>query len=109
MQISVLNCIIAKASKRTLMNKMEIKAKDGNTYYYTTSLFNAENPLGIIKATLTEYSLYKNDGEMLIGKLYKTDEGNWYDLPDNNPFNPLLLTFIKMAIDESEKANPVDA
>jgi hypothetical protein len=90
------------------MIKTEIKAKDGNTYYYTTSLFNAENPLGIIKATLTEYSLYKvNDEEILIGKLYKTDEGNWYDLPDNNPINPLLLTFIKMAIDESEKTKPV--
>ena len=85
---------------------MEIKAKDGNTYYYTTSLFNAENPLGIIKATLTEYSLYKKNEEALIGKLYKTDEGNWYDLPDNNPINPLLLTFIKMAIDEREKINP---
>jgi len=43
----------------------------------------------------------------LIGKLYRTDEGNWYDLPDNNPINPLLLTFIKMAIDESEKKKPV--
>lgn len=90
------------------MTKTEIIAKDGNTYFYTTSLFNAENPLGIIKATLTEYSLYKiNDSETLIGKLYKTDEGNWYDLPDNNPINPLLLTFIKMAIDESEKKKPV--
>jgi hypothetical protein len=90
------------------MSKTEIIAKDGNSYYYTTSLFNVENPLGVIKATLTEYSLYRmNDGEILIGKLYKTDEGNWYDLPDNNPINPLLLTFIKMAIDEAEKTKPV--
>jgi hypothetical protein len=90
------------------MNKTEIITKDGNTYYYTTALFNAENPLGIIKATLTEYSLFKmSNGETFIGKLYKTDEGNWYDLPDNNPINPLLLTFIKMAIDESEMKRPV--
>jgi len=87
------------------MSKIEIIVKDGNKYFYTTSFFNAENPLGIIKATLTEYSIYKiNDGDVLVGKLYKTDEGNWYDLPDNNStINKLLATFIKKAIDETEK------
>ena len=45
------------------MSKTEIIAKDGNKYFYTTSLFNVENPLGVIKATLTEYSLYKMNNE----------------------------------------------
>ena len=82
-----------------------IIVKDGNKYLYSTSSFNAENPLGVIKATLKEYAIYKvSESEIFIGKLYKTEEGNWYDLPINNPINPLLATFIKMAIDESEKA-----
>ena len=89
------------------MSKTEIIVKDGNKYLYTISSFNAENPLGIIKATLKEYSIYKvSDSETFVGKLYKTDEGNWYDLPDNNSsINKLLATFIKMAIDESEKVS----
>jgi hypothetical protein len=59
------------------MNKTEIIAKDGIKYFYTTSSYNAENPLGVIKATLKEYTLYKIDNsEILIGKLYKTDDGN---------------------------------
>ena len=86
------------------MNKTEIKVKDGNNYIYTTSSFNAENPLGVIKATLIEYTIYKSgDDEAFIGKLYRTEEGNWYDLPGSKPVNALLATFIKMAIDDSEK------
>ena len=84
--------------------KIEINVKDGNKYWYTISSYNAENPLGVIKATLKEYSIYNlDDREIFIGKLYKTEEGNWYDLPMNNSINPLLTTLIKMAIDESEK------
>jgi len=83
------------------MNRTEIIVKDGNKYFYTISSYNAENPLGVIKATLKQYTLY--DSENLLGKLYKTDDGNWYDLPMTNSINSLLATFIKMAIDESEK------
>jgi hypothetical protein len=43
--------------------------------------------------------------EILIGKIYRTKEGNCYDIPDNAPINPLLRTIIKIAIDESEKVN----
>jgi hypothetical protein len=97
--------IIIVASKATSMNRTEITVKDGNKYFYTTSSYNAENPLGVVKATLKEYTLYKiGDTETLIGKLYKTEDGNWYDLPMSNSINSLLATFAKMAIDESEKA-----
>jgi hypothetical protein len=90
------------------MEKMEIFVQDRNKYVYTTAFINAENPLGIVKATLKEYTLYKiAETEILIGKLYRTKEGNWYDMPGNTPINPLLRTMIKMAIDESEKANKI--
>ena len=90
------------------MEKTEIFVQNGNRYVYATTFINAENPLGIVKATLKEYTLYKiAETELLIGKLYKTKEGNWYDMPGNTPINPLLRTMIKMAIDESEKANMI--
>ena len=50
-----------QATKTALMSRTEIIVKDGNKYFYTTSSYNAENPLGVIKATLKEYSLYKTD------------------------------------------------
>jgi hypothetical protein len=92
--------------KAALMNKTKIIAKDGSKYFYTTSSYNAENPLGVIKATLTEYTLYKLDNsETPIGKLYKTDDGNWYDLSNNDSINSLLATSLKMAIDDLEKTS----
>ncbi|MBG9378435.1 hypothetical protein I5907_19520 [Panacibacter sp. DH6] len=91
------------------MDKKEITAKDGNQYYYTISYANAENPLGIVKATLQEYAIYKSDNDELIGKLYRTKEGNWYDMPENTSINPLLKTFIKIAIEETEKKKTVAA
>ena len=88
------------------MNQTEIIVKDGNTYVYTTSFINAENALGIIKATLKEYTLHRiSETETFVGKLYRTKEGNWYDMPGDTRVNPLLSTLIKMAIDESEKVH----
>lgn len=90
------------------MEQTEIKVQDGNRYVYTTAFVKVENPLGIVKATLKEYTLYKiAETEILIGKLYRTKEGNWYDMPGNTSINPLLRTMIKMVIDESEKANMI--
>lgn len=86
------------------MEKTEIIVKDGNTYYYTTAFVNAENPLGIVKATLKEYTIFKvAEPESVIGKLYRTKDGNWYDLPNVVTINPLLRTMIKIAIEQSEK------
>jgi hypothetical protein len=100
--IDWLICIIALYTD--CMEKTEIIVQDGNRYIFTNSLINIENPLGIVKATLKEYTVYKiAEAEIFVGKLYKTKEGNWYDVPGNISINPLLKTLIKMAIDESEK------
>lgn len=96
-------------SKAALMSKTEIIEKDGSKYYYTISSHNIVNPLGVIKATLKEYSLYRiGSTEIAVGKLYKTDEGNWYDLPTNDSINSLLATSLKMAIDESENQKAIE-
>jgi hypothetical protein len=86
------------------MEMRTITVRDGSKYFYTTSSYTAANPLGIVKATLTEYALYNADStEVPIGKLYKTNEGNWYDAPTENVINTHLAAFLKIAIDETEE------
>lgn len=88
------------------MRRREIILKDGTKYFYTTSNYDAENALGIVKATLKQFAVYTTDmAENVLCKLYQTDEGNWYDLITNNSINLFLLTSIKIAIDESEQGN----
>lgn len=80
-----------------------ITVRDGSQYFYTTATFNAANPLGIVKATLVEYALFNNGntGDPVC-KLYKTNDGNWYDLPSENALNATQTVSLKRAIDETE-------
>ncbi len=85
------------------MERREIVLENGDRYFYTISTYNAENFLGVIKATLKQFTVHKtNTSGDTICTLYQTDEGNWYDLIQSNAINPFLLTSIKMAIDKSE-------
>lgn len=85
------------------MEKVELKVSDGNTYFYTTCETEIENPLGIIKATLIEYTIFfPAEPEKIMGKLFRSKEGNWYDLPDNRSINPLLKALIKKAFEQEE-------
>ena len=95
--------IIIARTKTTLMNRIEVVAKDGSKYFYITAPYNVKNPLGVVRATLKEYAVYAaRDSENIIVKLYKTDTGNWFDLPGGASFDSLVSTYIKMAIDKSE-------
>lgn len=86
------------------MEQTEILVADGNLYTYTTSLIKIENALGIVKAILREYDIYRiTETTVPVGKLYRTNERNWYDMPGNIPINPLLSTLIKKSIDKYEK------
>ncbi len=85
------------------MTKVELKVSDGNTYSYSTSETVIENPLGIIKATLIEFTIfYPAEPDRIMGKLYRSHEGNWYDLPDGPSINPFLKALIKKAIEQEE-------
>ena len=84
------------------MNRIGVVAKDGSTYFYISAPYNVKNPLGVVRATLKEYAVYAApDSESIIVKLYKTDTGNWFDLPGGTSIESLVATYIKMAIDES--------
>src|SRR6478609_328025 len=94
--------IIAK-TKIALMSRIEVVAKDGIKYFYVTGPYNVKNPLGVVRATLKEYAVYADrDSENIIVKLYKTDTGNWFDLPGGTSIESLVATYITMAIDELE-------
>jgi len=86
------------------MEMSVITDRDGSKYFYTTASYTAANPLGVAKATLVEYASYQADNTQVpVAKLYKTNEGNWYDAPADVTINTQLATSLKMAIDEIER------
>ncbi len=54
----------------------------GNCYLYTIQPYEMKNVLGAVVALLDEYSFTKK-GTSETFKLYRTKEGNWYDLGEN--------------------------
>ena len=69
---------------------MEIKAEeskeiilsDNGRFSYTIKQVEITNILGAVVAILDEYLFIKN-GSTESHKLYRTKDGNWYDLEDN--------------------------
>ena len=71
----------------------------GNALFsYTTQLVDIKNALGVVAAELTEYSIFQNS--QLLFKLYKTQEGNWFEYPDTiPPYYTAITGSIKSSID----------
>ena len=72
---------------------------DNGTYYlYTIQPYEMKNVLGTVVALLDEYS-FTQKGTSETVKLYRTKEGNWYNLGENTDAkqNQLFLE-IKTAI-----------
>ncbi|HUZ58048.1 MAG TPA: hypothetical protein VMU83_04645 [Hanamia sp.] len=93
----------------TIITNNQITTPDEEEYFYSVSPFEMTNALGSVVAILQEYTFNKMDGtsELHPYKLYKTKEGNWYEI---NPSTPSLenniLRKLKTAIDLQE--NPVE-
>jgi hypothetical protein len=60
----------------------EIILSDNSRFSYTIKQVEITNVLGSAVAALDEYFITNAAGENY--KLYKTKEGNWYDVPDVN-------------------------
>ena len=60
----------------------QITLEDNSQFYYTISPYELTNALGNIIAVLQEYNFIKNDENngQFCCKLYRTKEGNWYDI-----------------------------
>ena len=76
---------------------------DNTQYFYTINPFQLTNALGNVVAVLREFVFIKNgeNNEQFSYKLYKTKEGNWYEIPGENPSaaNDIIRS-LKSAIDE---------
>lgn len=75
---------------------------NGLLYSYIIQDAQINNALGAVIATLTEYKLSGSAGDSI--SLYKTSEGNWYDMKQtDSPFKNAIIVALKTAIDQKEK------
>ena len=86
----------------------QIILEDSSLFYYTIKPYELTNALGNIIAVLQEYNFAKkgdNTGQFSF-KLYKTKEGNWYDVSDSlSVENNAIFRELKTTINMQE--NPV--
>lgn len=89
------------------INTGEIKEVflNGNSRFsYTIKQVEITNTLGAAVAVLDEYFITNSDGESY--KLYKTKEGNWYDVPEvNKGIDKGVLMGLKLGINLTYKPN----
>ena len=86
----------------------QITLEDNSKFYYTITPYELINALGNIIAVLQEYNFTKKDDNngQFSCKLYRTKEGNWYDVEEANPTgNNSILRALKLAIDNNERVN----
>ena len=86
------------------LTNLEIKAillRNGQKYFYTITPVEIKNILGTSITLLQEYSITDLNGKN--HKLYKTKEGNWYDMAEATYVvdNAILMT-LKSAINSQE-------
>ncbi len=86
--------------------KAQLILEDKSQYFYSITPVEIHNSLGGVIATLFEYSISNNTSQNY--KLYKTKEGNWYDIPEANPTSAkALLMSLKLAINSQEKGKMI--
>ncbi|NOT90778.1 hypothetical protein [Ferruginibacter sp.] len=83
----------------------QITLEDNNQFYYTIKPYELTNALGNIIAVLQEYNFTKegdNNGQFYC-KLYKTKEGNWYDVEEmNKGIDSNMIMLLKLATNSQE-------
>ena len=83
----------------------QIIVEDNNQFYYTVKPYELSNALGNMITVLQEYNFIKTDdiSGQLFGKLYRTNEGNWYDLEEvQMATEKRILRMLKSAIEKKE-------
>jgi hypothetical protein len=89
----------------------EVILDDTTSFYYTVQPYELKNPLGNIAAILQEYTFTQKEdnADTLSYKLYKTKEGYWYDLEENQSGPDQNVTrMLKAAINQKENNNLVE-
>ncbi len=75
--------------------------EDGRQFFYTVQPFEMKNILGAVVAVLNEHLFTKKENSETY-KLYRTKDGNWYDINDENDDKTAILRMLKVAIDNKE-------
>jgi hypothetical protein len=79
----------------------EIVLSDNRRFSYTIKQVEITNILGAAVAVLDEYFITNSVGENY--KLYKTNEGNWYDVEEaNKGVDNTVISTLKIAIESSQ-------
>jgi hypothetical protein len=87
------------------MRDAQIILEDNSQFYYTIKPYELTNALGNIIAVLQEYNFTKKDDNngQFFCKLYKTKEGNWYDIEVAKIVTEKgILRLLKSALDAEE-------
>ena len=90
----------------TNQTNKEITLPDNSKYSYTISAYEVKNALGNVVAVLEEYTFTKIVplNSNVSYKLYRTKEGNWYELDSADPLpNNELLRELKNAFDKKDQ------
>ena len=85
----------------------QIILEDNSLFYYTITPYELTNALGNIIAVLQEYNFTEKDDNrgQFSCKLYKTKEGNWYDIEEAKiDTEKGILRMLKSAIDAKENS-----
>lgn len=83
----------------------QISLEDSSQFYYTIKSYEMTNTLGNVIALLQEYCFTEKSGNYraFSCKLYKTKEGNWYDIDEaNEGVEKSILLALKLAVDNIE-------
>ena len=89
----------------TIIRDNQIILEDNSQFFFMIRPFEMINSLGKVIAVLKEYVFIKKgeSSEQNSCRLYKTKEGNWYDLHDNNSATENRLSLsLKTAVDRQE-------
>lgn len=96
-------CGMRDALKNLFSN--QIVVEDNSLFYYTITPYQLTNSLGNSIAILQEYTFTKKDDNsgQFSCKLYRTKEGNWYDIQEaNRGVEKAIIRMLKSAIDSKE-------
>jgi hypothetical protein len=102
-------CDMRESLKHLYSN--QITLEDNSQFYYSINPYQLISGLGNIIAVLQEYNFTKkddNNGQFLC-KLYKTKEGNWYDIEEAKMTGQAsVLRMLKSAVDAKENDAVLD-
>jgi hypothetical protein len=92
-------------STLTTASTSKIVLEDNSQYSYSIEPFELTNVLGYVVAVLQEYKFtkYGDSGDQLSFNLYRTKEGNWYEISEVHSSEECnILRSLKRAIDREE-------